>query len=201
MNWFKLSLQLNRFPINRAQQLLSEIKDIPTREYEGYIEKKRKEIVEYHLKNNLYYRSFFENKDFTEWEEVPVMQKADLQRPLQERLSGAYSKKNAYIGKTSGSSGHPFIFAKDRFCHALTWAEFIDRYHWIGVNLNSSLQARFYGIPLDFYGNLTERFKDRMSLRRRFNVFDLSDEKMQAFLDRFKKSSFHYINGYTSAIL
>ncbi|MGB8704692.1 MAG: phenylacetate--CoA ligase family protein, partial [Gillisia sp.] len=40
-----------------------------------------------------------------------------------------------------------------------------------------------------------------MSLRRRFNVFYLSDEKMQAFLDRFKKSSFHYIIGYTSAIL
>ncbi len=201
MNWFKLSLQLNKFPIDRAQQLLSEIKDIPTEKYRDYIVKQRKQIVEYHLQHNSYYRSFFENKNFTAWEEVPVMQKADLQRPLNERLSDAFSKKNTYVGKTSGSSGHPFIFAKDRFCHALTWAEFIDRYQWIGINLNASLQARFYGIPLDFYGNLTEKFKDRMSLRRRFNVFDLSDQKMQAFLDRFKKSRFDYINGYTSAIL
>jgi len=129
------------------------------------------------------------------------MQKSDLQHPLKERLSDGYSKRKIYVGKTSGSSGHPFIFAKDRFCHALTWAEFIDRYNWIGINLNKSLQARFYGIPLDFYGNLVERFKDRVSLRRRFNVFDLSDQKLERFLVRFKKSNFDYINGYTSSIV
>lgn len=129
------------------------------------------------------------------------MQKSDLQRPLLERFSKSFSKNNSYIGKTSGSSGHPFIFAKDRFSHALTWAEFIDRYNWIDIDLNRSLQARFYGIPLDFYGNLTERFKDRVSLRRRFNVFDLSERKMLVFLERFRKSKFDYINGYTSAIV
>ncbi len=129
------------------------------------------------------------------------MQKSDLQRPLKQRLSSSFTKSNSYVGKTSGSSGHPFIFAKDRFCHALTWAEFIDRYHWIDINLNQSLQARFYGIPLDFYGNMTERFKDRVSLRRRFNVFDLSEKKMLEFLERFRKSNFDYVNGYTSAIV
>ena len=201
MNWFKISLQLNKFPINRAQKLVREIQDIPEEEFEDYVQNRRKAIVNYHLSNNSYYKNFFGDKEFLDWEEVPVMQKSDLQRPLQERLSKNYNKKNSYVGKTSGSSGHPFIFAKDRFCHAVTWAEFIDRYKWININLNKSLQARFYGIPLDFYGNLTERFKDQVSLRRRFNVFDLSEKKMEEFLIRFKKSEFDYINGYTSAIL
>ena len=201
MNWFKISLQLNKFPINRAQKLLQEIQKIPEEEYLPYLEKQRKEIVEYHLINNPYYQAFFGNKYFNDWEDVPVMQKSDLQRPLKQRLSNSFSRVNSYVGKTSGSSGHPFIFAKDRFCHALTWAEFIDRYHWIDINLNQSLQARFYGIPLDFYGNLTERFKDRVSLRRRFNVFDLSEKKMLEFLERFRKADFDYINGYTSAIV
>ncbi|HSJ11900.1 MAG TPA: hypothetical protein VK916_04405, partial [Gillisia sp.] len=201
MNWFKISLQLNKFPINRAQNLLKEIQNIPEGEYRQYLEKQRKEIVEYHLINNPYYQSFFGNKYFNTWEDVPVMQKSDLQRPLKQRLSNSFSRGKSYVGKTSGSSGHPFIFAKDRFCHALTWAEFIDRYQWIDINLNQSLQARFYGIPLDFYGNLTERFKDRVSLRRRFNVFDLSEKKMLEFLERFRKSDFDYINGYTSAIV
>lgn len=201
MNWFKISLQLNKFPINRAQKLVREIQDIPEEEFEDYVHKRRRAIVNYHLANNAYYKNFFGKKEFLDWEEVPVMQKSDLQRPLKERLSKGYHKKNAYVGKTSGSSGHPFIFAKDRFCHAVTWAEFIDRYKWININLNKSLQARFYGIPLDFYGNLTERFKDQVSLRRRFNVFDLSEKKMEEFLTRFEKSEFDYINGYTSAIL
>jgi len=201
LNWFKISLQLNKFPINRAQKLLQEIQDIPEEEFQDYVNNRRKAIVNYHLSNNSFYKNFFGKKEFLNWEEVPVMQKSDLQRPLQERLSEKYNHKNSYVGKTSGSSGHPFIFAKDRFCHAVTWAEFIDRYHWINIDLNKSLQARFYGIPLDFYGNLTERFKDQVSLRRRFNVFDLSEKKMEEFLTRFKKSEFDYINGYTSAIL
>ena len=201
MNWFKISLQLNKFPINRAQKALQEIQNIPEATFIDYIKEKREAIVRHHLANNKYYSDFFGNKEFKNWAEVPVMKKADLQRPLKERLSKGYSKRNIYVGKTSGSSGHPFIFAKDRFCHALTWAGFIDRYHWIGINLNKSLQARFYGIPLDLYGNFMERFKDQVSLRRRFNVFDLSEQKMQAFLERFKKSNFDYLNGYTSAIL
>lgn len=201
MNWFKISLQLNKFPINRAQKKLWEIQKIPKKEYEGYVRDQRQAIVEYHLENNAYYREFFGNSRFSSWDMVPVMQKKDLQRPLNLRLSQTFNKNNSYVGKTSGSSGHPFIFAKDRFCHALTWAEFIDRYQWIKIDLNQSLQARFYGIPLDFYGNLVERFKDRMSLRRRFNVFDLSEKKMLSFLDRFRNSPFDYINGYTSAIV
>jgi phenylacetate-CoA ligase len=129
------------------------------------------------------------------------MTKPDLQQKLENRLSKDYTKSTAYIGKTSGSSGTPFIFAKDKFAHALSWAGFHDRYQWFGIDLNKSLQARFYGIPLDFYGNIQERIKDRISLRRRFPIFDLSEQKMEKFLKRFQKSNFSYINGYTSAVL
>lgn len=201
LNWFKISLQLNKFPINRAQQQLLEIQDITQSQYEHYLKIQRKKIIIHHLENNSFYRNFFKEKQFSTWDKVPVMQKSDLQRPLNQRISKGFRQNKCYIGKTSGSSGHPFIYAKDKFCHALTWAEFIDRYRWINVDLNKSLQARFYGIPLDFYGNLSERFKDRVSLRRRFNVFDLSEGKMKVFLERFKKSPFDYINGYTSAIV
>ncbi|NJX17225.1 phenylacetate--CoA ligase family protein, partial [Tamlana crocina] len=129
-NWFSLSLQLNRFPIKKAKNVLEEIKNIPEAEYSGHVEQKKQEIVTYHLKNNNFYRNFFGSKKYTSWEEVPVMQKADLQRPLEQRFSKGFDSKNSYVGKTSGSSGHPFIFAKDRFCHALSWAEFNDRYQW-----------------------------------------------------------------------
>lgn len=201
MNWFKLSLQLNRFPISRAQKTLQKIQEIPEKDYEPYLTNRRKEIVKHHLKNNAFYKDFYKEKNFASWNDVPVMTKADLQQALQNRLSQGFSKKNVYVGKTSGSSGTPFIFAKDRFAHALTWAVFQERYLWHGIDLNKSIQARFYGIPMDFYGNIQERFKDRISLRRRFPVFNLSEERMQGFLRRFQHSDFNYINGYTSAIL
>jgi phenylacetate-CoA ligase len=201
LNWFSLSLQLNRFPIKKAKNALEMIKNIPEEEYTAYVENKRQEIVEYHLENNSFYRDFFKSAEFSSWEEVPVMQKKDLQRPLEDRFSKDYNSKNCYIGKTSGSSGHPFIFAKDRFCHALSWAEFNDRYRWYGIDLDKSIQARFYGIPLDRFGYYKERIKDRVGFRYRFPIFDLSDEKMEEFLQEFEKKSFDYINGYTSSIV
>lgn len=201
MDWFKLSLQLNKFPIKRAQKTLEEIQNIPEEEYAQYQKKSRHAIIDYHIQHNDFYREFFNWEGFDDWQHVPIMKKSDLQHPLKARLSSTYNTKTAYIGKTSGSSGHPFIFAKNRFAHALSWAGFQDRYHWYHIDLNKSLQARFYGIPLDFYGNVQERLKDRISLRRRFNIFDLIEKKMEVFLERFKKSDFNYLNGYTSAIV
>ncbi|MDT0689628.1 phenylacetate--CoA ligase family protein [Salegentibacter sp. F188] len=202
MEWFRLSLQLNNFPINRAEKLLQQIQEIPEQKYQEYLEEQRNSILKFHIENNTFYRQFCPKKNCKNWADVPVMKKTDLQQPLQNRLSKGYSsRKTTYVGKTSGSSGQPFIFAKDRFSHALSWAGFNNRYHWHGIDLNKSLQARFYGIPLDFYGNIQERVKDRISLRRRFNIFNLSDAKMQKFLQRFKRTKFEYINGYTSAIL
>src|SRR5690606_14545998 len=118
-----------------AQKALREIQKIPEQEYEAYVEQKKREIVQHHLDTNSFYQQFFGDRKFDKWEEVPIMLKADLQRPLEERISNVFSPKSVYISKTSGSSGHPFIFAKDRFCHALTWAEFIDRYQWFGIDL------------------------------------------------------------------
>lgn len=178
-----------------------EIKRIPNGQYHVYVEKMKYEIVNYHLRNTSFYQDFFGNKSFTEWDEVPIMKKEDLQRPLEERFSKGFTSKNVYVGKTSGSSGHPFIFAKDRFCHALAWAEFNDRYQWYGINLDQSVQARFYGIPLDRVGYFKERLKDRFGFRHRFPIFDLSETKLEEFLEDFQKKNFDYINGYTSSIV
>ena len=201
MNWFSLSLQLNRFPIHKAKAALKGIQNIPESEYAAHVEKKKAEIVEYHFKNTPFYKKFCQDVHPASWNEVPIMQKGNLQCPLEERLSKRFKPNKVYIGKTSGSSGHPFIFAKDRFCHALSWAEFQDRYLWHGIDLDRSVQARFYGIPLDKFGYYKERLKDRFGFRYRFPVFDLSDKKMEEFLLDFQKKNFDYINGYTSSIV
>ena len=129
------------------------------------------------------------------------MTKRHLQQPLGKRLSDGYTAKNVYVNKTSGSSGDPFIFAKDKWCHALTWAEIMNRFGWFGIDFNTSKQARFYGIPLDKKGYYKERLKDWFGNRYRFSVFDLSDRAFENVLSKFKSTKFDYINGYTSPIV
>ncbi|WP_434037259.1 phenylacetate--CoA ligase family protein [Formosa sp. 4Alg 33] len=201
MKLFDLTLQLNGFPLKEAKQTLSKIHKLNTIEYENYLNSKKHEIVQYHLKHNSFYKDLGKNVNLNDWNSVPVMTKRDLQQPLQDRLSEGFTTKNVYINKTSGSSGTPFIFAKDKMCHALTWAEIQNRFGWYGIDFNSSLQARFYGIPLDTIGYYKERFKDKLSNRYRFSIFDLSDDALQNYLDVFKTKPFDYINGYTSAIV
>jgi len=200
-NFFHLSLQLNGFPIKEASTELEKIISLPEADYSNYINQKKKEIVEYHLKNNLYYRNFVRETFFENWNELPVMTKKDFQKPLIERLSKGFTLSTIYLNKTSGSSGDPFIFAKDKLCHALTWANNIRCFGWFGIDFNTSLQARFYGIPLDFIGNKKERIKDLLSNRYRFPIFDLSDEILEKILIKFQNKKFDYINGYTSSIV
>lgn len=198
---FHFSLWLKGFPIKKAQVEFDHIQSIAENDYPLYIAQKRADIVKFHLNHNTSYRALVGNANPKTWESLPVMTKKDFQKPLQERLSEGFTTKNVYVNKTSGSSGDPFIFAKDKFSHALTWVNIISRFGWFGIDFNQSLQARFYGIPLDFIGNSKERLKDFLSHRYRFPIFDLSDKVLEDILLQFSRKRFDYINGYTSSIV
>jgi len=200
-NLFDFSLLINGFPIKEAKAELQKIVSLSEKEHEVFLENKKLEIVNFHLQNNPFYKELVGSTTFKKWDDLPILNKKNLQKPLVERLSKDYSLKNSYVNKTSGSSGDPFIFAKDKYSHALTWASNIYRFGWYGIDFNTSYQARFYGIPMDFMGNKKERFKDFLSNRFRFSIFDLSDEILEGFLKHFQTKKFDYINGYTSSIV
>ena len=201
MRLFDFSLKINGFDIYKAKSTLSKIQAKNDSEYKAYIEHQKKKIISYHLEHNSFYKAFGNAIDIDAWGSIPIMTKRHLQQPIQQRLSEKFTPKNAYLNKTSGSSGDPFLFAKDKWCHAMTWAEIMSRFSWYGIDFNSSKQARFYGIPLDKKEYYKERLKDWFSNRFRFSVFDLSDAAFEKALAKFKTSRFDYINGYTSSIV
>jgi len=197
---FDISLFLKRFPIKRAKEELLQISQINETDYEAFLKAKRAEIVNYHLKSNSFYRNNVKD-GFSTWESLPILKKANYQIPLKERLSKGFSEKNVYTNKTSGSSGNPIRFAKDKYSHALTWAYHMERFGWYGIDFNSSLQARYYGIPLDTVENKTVRVKDYLAHRHRFSINDLSEKALDEMLKVYRRKPFEYINGYTSSIV
>jgi len=200
LDLFQSVLKIKGFPIKEAKTKLKEIQAIPETKYQNYLDSRKESIVNFHIDNNSYYKNLLGSEKPKRWEDIPILTKKDLQAPLQERLSEGY-KNGVYVNKTSGSSGTPFIFAKDKFAHAMTWAYILDRYQSYDIDFGNSLQARFYGIPLDFVGYRKERLKDFFSKRFRFPVFDLSDENLEKYLQVFKKKQFEYIYGYTSSLV
>lgn len=200
-NLFDISLKLSGFPIEKAKIEFEKILKIPAEDSEDYIESKKREIVEYHFEKNQFYKSLIGNKIPEKWEDLPIMTKKDFQRPLEERLSRGYNSKNVYVNKTSGSTGNPMIFAKDKFCHAMVWANFIHKFGLYSIDFNKSFQARFYGIPLNKLKASKERLKDFLANRYRFSVYDLSDDAMEKIVQKFRSKKFDYINGYTTSIV
>ena len=201
IRFFDWSLRINGFPMKEATTEFNAIISLSETEHQQFIESKKREIVAYHLQHNPYYRHFVGNNDSKNWNTIPVMTKKDFQKSLSERLSEGFTEKTVFKNKTSGSSGDPFIFAKDKYAHAITWASIIYRFGWYNVDFNQSYQARFYGIPLDFLGYAKERIKDFLGKRYRFTIFDLSDEVLENVLKKFRQKQFDYINGYTSSIV
>lgn len=201
LNLFNLTLQLNGFPIAEAKKELTRILAIPEETYSDFLTEKKNQIVAFHLQNNSFYKKFVGLRTIEKWEDLPVMRKIDFQQSLKERLSDGFPTNKVYINKTSGSSGDPFVFAKDKFCHALIWANIIDRFGWYGIDFNHSLQARFYGMPLDLIANKKLRIKDFLSSRYRFNIFDFSDPALEKMVRKFQHTPFDYINGYTGSIV
>ncbi len=98
----------------KAKEKLDEILAVPENDFGKFTEEKKREIVQFHLDNTPFYKNLAGISTFEKWEDLPVMKKSDFQRPLNERLSKGYSQKMVYINKTSGSSGDPVVFAKNK---------------------------------------------------------------------------------------
>ncbi len=192
-------LKKQGFPIDRAQEELNAISMLQGGAFREWQLKQRDAIYQYHIHNNDWYRSLTGTSP-TCWENIPVLQKKHFQQPFDLLLSKPYRKQDVYIGNTSGSSGHPFYYAKDKMSHALTWAQIRHLYNLHSIGLNAR-QARFYGIPLSGKSRWIEQAKDWVASRTRFPVFDLSDAVLNDWIEKFRKSPFDYLYGYTSSLV
>ena len=200
MSFLELSLKLKGFPFSQAENELNRIQCLSESEFKIWHENKKWEIVKYHFENNEFYKNKIGKSLPEKWEDIPIIKKTDYQNSGFKLISDSIEKKDLYTGYTSGSSGHPFSYAKDKFAHAMTWALIKNRYDNFGLTFDSK-QARFYGIPFERKDYIIERTKDYLANRYRFPVFDMSDKKLETFFDKFTKTKFDYIYGYTNSIV
>lgn len=201
MNIFVLGLKMNGFPISKAKNQLKKIKLVDFKNFKLNQDKKKWKIFKYHHVNNSYYKNLVGNVQIIVWEDIPILTKNSIQVPMDKIITKGFDLNDVYINNTSGSTGIPFFFAKDKFSHAMTWALIFERFKRHGIIYGQSKQARFYGIPKSGIGYYKEKIKDLIANRVRFPVFDLSDMVLSKFLKVFKSVKFEYINGYTSSLV
>jgi phenylacetate-CoA ligase len=156
-------------------------------------------IFGYHYKNNPFYRDFVKEIPI-KWTDVPVLKRINLRGDYSTKLPSDINMKEQYLSSTSGSSGDPLFFARDKFTHVMVWLNVERLYASAGVSLNHR-QARVFGMSKKMLSGFTARVKDFISNRYRFNVFNLSDESLKNWLNKFRNNRFVYIYGYTNSLV
>ena len=190
-------LKYKGYPVKEARKIIKELIELD--DLSEWQNKKKWEIFNFHYNNNEFYNKQVKNK-YTNWEDIPVLTRYDLKGDYKKKIPFEIDLQNSYISKTSGSSGVPLYFVKDKLSHALVWEEIFSHYERIGIS-KSDYQARFYGIPLNRKGYYFERFKDLLINRYRFVVFDLTYKTMERWLNKFKNKRFNYTYGYTKTLV
>ena len=101
---------------------------------------------------------------------------------------------------TSGSTGIPFQFYKDRFATGFMDAVLYAAYAWHNIRIGDP-QARFWGMPLTPTGATVAQLKDLLKNRIRFSAFDLSDAAKDAYHQNLLSFKPTYFYGYPSLMV
>ncbi len=123
-------------------------------------------------------------------------------QPLTDRsslkhLAAEVKRRRVEYRHTSGSTGAPFHFVKDRemtaWMDAVMWAA----YQWHSVRPGDR-EARFWGTPLRRAGRINRRILDWWLARRRLGAFDMSRAESEAFFSELRRFRPRYAYGYPS---
>ena len=129
LNTASLIFKLQNYPLQQAEAALTQTASFSIDEKNDWRDIRKWEIAKLHYQNNPTYKKIVGPVFPDQWNDLPIVTKQHLLGNLTDLITSPYKPNEIYIGNTSGSSGHPFYFAKDKFTHALTWAYIRKMYH------------------------------------------------------------------------
>lgn len=195
----ELIYQVRYYSISEQLSEVERLKSLSDQELREWQKKRSLEIAKHHYENSAVYKRLVGSKFPADWDSLPYTDKSCFQGAFDSSLSISHKGQKLYIGKTSGSTGSPFKFAKDYKTQARVWAYKKYFFNLHGVSLHS-FEARFYRMPVDFKPRIIEKLKDFLLRRKRFPVNKMSDDIFKSWLSQFSKTPFEYVYGYSSSI-
>lgn len=130
---------------------------------------------------------------------LPTMNKADA-TAYRDRLVWKEVPGGAHPYNTGGSSGQPLIFYYGRKRQAADAACRMRAHRWWGVEMGDR-EVYLWGAPVEL--NKTDRIKtlrDRLFNQLLLNAFEMSESRMDAYLERIETFDPACIYGYASSL-
>lgn len=190
-------------PIVRAEKVMVSYSKMDKAERETY-RKRALECLLNHLWRSSYYRKVFVDLGIAEsslvtdevFEQLPLLDKSTL-RDKEEEL--AVKNLRASWRKTSGSTGTPLLFRKDRWATAMMDALMYQRYSWYGVQ-KGDREARLWGRALGGRKLFFHKMVDIGMNRRRLSSFDMSTSSVNEYVGVLERFQPRWVYAYPNAL-
>lgn len=160
-------------------------------------------LIEYVYKHNSYYKKLFDEHNIKpdminspdDYSKIPFLTKQAIKERSSEMLST--DNRRFDVRKTSGSTGVPLKFVKDRDSLAYMNAVMHDVYSWYGIEIGDR-SCRIWAIPLEVKKQSSIFIRDFLQNRIRLNSFDVSDESSISFYHAVRKFKPKFMMGVPS---
>ncbi|HCE4752866.1 phenylacetate--CoA ligase family protein [Vibrio parahaemolyticus] len=159
-----------------------------------------RKLIRHAKETTAYYQVAFKNINVDTFEvedlyQIPILTKKKFRENSSDFFSNKFKKKDCFYSETSGSSGEPLVFYRDRDWDAAHRAAILRGYSWHDVKpWNRSIY--FWGFMFSPLSKLKVRILDL--LQNRYRVFTYTDESFGKIVEKVESSE--YIEGYSSSI-
>ena len=197
--YYNFLIKILGYDYEKACIELNKIQMFSKDELKFWQTKKKWEIAKFHFNNNEFYKKIVGRFLPDIWEDLPVLDKEDFQSYHLLSSLNIKNKKGAYIAQTSGSSGKPFTFIKNKDAHAMDLALIANRYSWHNIGYKDK-QGRLFGMPSNNYSFFKEKIKDMMLNRVRISFGEFSELELNNIISIIEEKKINYLYGYTNTL-
>lgn len=159
---------------------------------------KLQELLRFAFRRNDYFRrrmsSYESVKDLTS---IPVLTKKDLRTDYNQIITPGFNRLD--LVKTSGSTGEPLKFYRDRTVFAHTLASVLRGHAWHGIEVGAK-EAMLWGIPAGRTHRMQMRLRDALLNRFRERDYTLDPVVLLEFYQKMLRRGPDYLYGYSSMV-
>ena len=149
--------------------------------------------------NSSYYKKKYYGFDPIEnFSFLPILTKEELRENYKDLVR---NKKQKYMNlvETSGSTGMPLQFYRDRLIFGYTLASLYRGHKWWGLDIGFK-EAMLWGLPIGFKNRLKARLKDLILNRFREREYNINHDTLLDFYHKIKQRRPDYLFGYSSMV-
>ena len=172
--------------------------------------KKLRALIKHAYENVPYYHRMFRKlglkpediKTKEDLSKLPILTKEDIKRNYPNDIKAKnYSNKAILPWSSSGSTGEPVQFFRDKLDLSLSWAAAFRGWSWAGYQIGDKY-ATLWGslITLSEHKKLVKRVLNLLRRNLLLSAFDMTEENLEEYVNLLIKFNPKFIRGYSQAI-